>query len=227
MSTSVFRRTGIRAVLFDLDGTLLDSAPDLAATAQTMRERRQMPALPLSAYRAHSGSGARGMLHVAFGMAAEHPEFDAMKAEFFDIYQGMLAEHTRPFDGVVELLDRLHNAGLPWGVVTNKAERFTLPLTASMPLFARAAAIVSGDTTPHAKPHPEPLFEAARRAGIEPQHCVYVGDDLRDIQAGRSAGMQTVAACYGYLGLGADTNAWGADKSIQNPLELLNWLEVP
>ena len=125
------------------------------------------------------------------------------------------------------MVDRLLAAKLPWGVVTNKAERFSLPLTAAIPLFSSASVIVSGDTTPHAKPHPAPLLEAARRMGLAPEHCVYVGDDLRDIQAGQAAGMRTVAASYGYLGAGADVAAWKADAEVLSPLALLNLLELP
>jgi N-acetyl-D-muramate 6-phosphate phosphatase len=219
--------TEVQAVLFDLDGTLIDSAPDLGAAADALRVEQGLPSLPLGAYRAHAGSGARGMLRVAFGMGPEHPEFDRLKTAFFVKYEAMMTQRTVPFDGVASLLARLQAGGLPWGVVTNKAERFTLPLTAGMPLFEGAATIISGDTTPHAKPHPEPLFEAARRVGVEPASCIYVGDDLRDIQAGQAAGMRTVAARYGYLGHGADVASWGADAEVHSPMDLLKWLELP
>lgn len=222
---TAFKEVG--AVLFDLDGTLLDSAPDLAGAANAMREQRGLEAFALERYRAHSGSGARGMLGVAFGVAPGDAGFETLKQEFFDHYQQRLARLTRPFDGVEQLLGALSMAGLPWGVVTNKGERFTLPLTRSMPLFDAASTVISGDTTPHAKPHPEPLLEAARRVGVSPDRCVYVGDDVRDIQAGRAAGMRTVAALYGYLGHGADVASWKADRSIEHPLALLNWLELP
>lgn len=218
---------GIRAVLFDLDGTLVDSAPDLAGAANAMRVARGLDALPLELFRAHSGSGARGMLRVAFGVGPDDDGYEVLKQEFFLEYQGRLTLNTRPFDGVEQLVQSLFRMGLPWGVVTNKGERFTHPLTRALPLFASAGAVVSGDTTPHAKPHPAPLFEAARRMGLPPDACVYVGDDVRDIQAGRAAGMRTVAALYGYLGHQADVSAWGADQEIREPLELLKWLELP
>ena len=221
------RFAGVRAVLFDLDGTLLDSAPDLAAAADAMRVQSGLPALPLAQYRPHAGAGARGMLEVAFGIGPDHPSFDSRKQAFFAHYEACLTERTRAFEGVDEMLGRLFDAGLPWGVVTNKAERFSLPLTASIRLFDQAAAIVSGDTTPHAKPHPEPLFEAARRVGVPPSDCVYVGDDLRDIQAGQAAGMRTVAARYGYLGHQADVQAWQADAEVYSALDLLKLLELP
>jgi 2-phosphoglycolate phosphatase len=217
----------IHAVLFDLDGTLIDSAPDLGAAANLMRVARGLPELPLADYRAMAGAGARGMIGVAFadkGYTPEHPEFPALRAEFLDNYERCMRERTVSFGGVPELVADLQQRGLAWGVVTNKIERFTLPLTAGMPLFASARAIVSGDTTPHPKPHPAPLLEAARRLGLAPQHCIYVGDDERDIVAGKAAGMRTVAATYGYLGAKSDAIAWGADLTIGAPQELLAWL---
>ena len=216
--------TGIRAVLFDLDGTLIDSAPDLAGAANAMRANRRMAALPLEHYRPHCGSGARGMLHVAFGVSPGEPAFDLLKQEFFEEYQARLTQCTRPFGDVDRLLEELVNAGLLWGVVTNKGERFTTPLVQAMPLLQSAATVVSGDTTPHAKPHPAPLLEAARRMELPPGACLYVGDDLRDMLAGRAAGMRTVAARYGYLGFGADVDTWQADHVISEPLGLLKSL---
>ena len=227
MATGAKRFVGVRAVLFDLDGTLVDSAPDLAAAADILRVRSGLPSLPLSAYRAHAGSGARGMLKVAFGIGPEDADFEPRKQAFFQAYEASLTQRTIVFAGVQAMVDRLLAAKLPWGVVTNKAERFSLPLTAAIPLFSSASVIVSGDTTPHAKPHPAPLLEAARRMGLAPEHCVYVGDDLRDIQAGQAAGMRTVAASYGYLGAGADVAAWKADAEVLSPLALLNLLELP
>lgn len=215
----------IQAVLFDLDGTLIDSAPDLGAAADKMRIDRGLQSLPYERYRPMAGAGARGMLGVGFGLTPESPEFPAMREEFFRNYERCMTERTYAFDGVPELIDRLHAVSMPWGVVTNKSMRFTDPLTQQMPLFASAAAIVSGDTTPHAKPHPAPLLEAATRLGLPPQCCVYVGDDERDIIAGKAAGMRTVAACYGYLGSASDTHLWQADAQINSPLELLKLLE--
>jgi phosphoglycolate phosphatase len=214
----------VQAVLFDLDGTLIDSAPDLGAAADKMRTDRGLAAYPLDRYRPMAGAGARGMLGIAFGMAPDHPDFAAMKEEFFVNYEGCMTQRTYAFDGVTELIAGLVARGMPWGVVTNKASRFTNPLTRDMPLFVTAAAIVSGDTTPHAKPHPEPLFEAARRLRLEPAKCIYVGDDHRDIVAGLAAGMGTVAATYGYLGSATDTGQWGAHAHINSPLDLLQLL---
>ena len=216
----------IDAVLFDLDGTLIDSAPDLGAAADKMRTDRGMASLPLTDYRHMAGAGARGMLGVAFGLTPEDADFGALKEEFFVNYEACMTQRTYAFDGVVELIAQIDQAGLKWGVVTNKSARFTLPLTRQMPLFASARTIVSGDTTAHAKPHPAPLFEAARQLQVEPGRCVYVGDDERDIVAGRAAGMATVAAAYGYLGATVDTQDWKADATIVSPGALLNLLRM-
>ncbi len=218
--------TNVQAVLFDLDGTLIDSAPDLGAAADKMRTDRRLPSLPLEHYRPMAGAGARGMLGIAFGMTPEHPDFMAYREEFFVNYENAMTERTVVFAGVPDMIAGIVQAGLPWGVVTNKSSRFTNPLTAAMPLFATAGAIVSGDTTPHAKPHPEPLYEAARRLGVDPARCVYVGDDERDIVAGLAAGMATVAATYGYLGQQTDVSRWNAHLHIDAPQALLKYLQA-
>ena len=158
----------LKAVLFDLDGTLIDSAPDLGAAADKLRTDRGMPSLDLSLYRPHAGAGARGLLKVAFDMTPDHPEFPAMREAFFVNYESAMTERTLVFDGVRELIEALQSRGLLWGVVTNKMARFTDPLTQALPLFSSASAVVSGDTTPHPKPHPAPLLEAARRLGVAP-----------------------------------------------------------
>ena len=214
-------RFDVRAVLFDLDGTLIDSAPDLGAAADRMRTDRGLPSLPLADYRPMAGAGARGMLGVAFGMTPDHPDFDVLREEFFRNYEARMTELTRAFDGVSQLVHALVARGLAWGVVTNKSMRFAGPLTRAMPLFATAGTVVGGDSTPHPKPHPAPLLEAARQLGLAPGQCVYVGDDERDIVAGRAAGMPTVAATYGYLGRRSDVAAWRADARIDTPLDLL------
>jgi 2-phosphoglycolate phosphatase len=215
----------IRAVLFDLDGTLIDSAPDLGAAADEMRTERGMTSIALEKYRSMAGAGARGMLGVAFDIKPDAPEFVALREEFFVKYEHRMLSNTLAFDGVRELIAALATAGLPWGVVTNKSARFTDPLTAAMPLFATAGAIVCGDSTPFSKPHPEPLFEAARRMRVHPSACVYVGDDERDIIAGRAAGMWTVAATYGYMGAQADVTLWQADATISFPMALMALLK--
>ena len=222
MSTSAF--ADVASILFDLDGTLIDSAPDLAAAADLMRVQRGMPSLPLEHYRHLAGSGARGMLAIAFNVTPEHDGYAQLKEEFFSNYERCMTERTYVFDGVQALIEVLQHRGIRWGVVTNKSSRFTEPLTRAISLFSSAAVVISGDTTAHAKPHPEPLFEAARRLGVAPARCLYVGDDERDIVAGLAAGMRTVAATYGYLGLKSDTAGWGAHASIDKPLALLNLL---
>jgi phosphoglycolate phosphatase len=219
------RFANVQAVLFDLDGTLIDSAPDLGMAADAMRVVRGLPSLPMAQYRPMAGAGARGMLGVAFGTTPEHPDFITLREEFFGNYERCMTLHTHIFDGVPELLQSLADRGLLWGVVTNKSERFTRPLTKSMSMFDTATVIVSGDTTPHAKPHPAPLLEAARRMGVDAARCVYVGDDERDIVAGLAAGMATVAVTYGYLGAQADTTQWGAHVTINCVNELLPLLQ--
>jgi 2-phosphoglycolate phosphatase len=216
----------VRAVLFDLDGTLIDSAPDLGLAADKMRVERGLPSLPLEKYRPMAGAGARGMLGIAFGMTPEAPDYEKMREEFFVNYENAMTQHTVIFEGVPALIASLLELGLGWGVVTNKSMRFTGPLTKQIPLFRSAGAIIGGDSTPHAKPHPEPLLEAARRLKVQPQQCIYVGDDERDIVAGRAAGMGTVAASYGYLGSNADVYVWKADAHIVRPLELLPLLKI-
>lgn len=215
----------VKAVLFDLDGTLIDSAPDLGGAADKMRVDRGLPSLPFAQYRPRVGAGARGMLDVAFGMTPDHPDYPVMREEFFQNYERRLTEETRAFDGVPELIDTIVGQGLAWGIVTNKNMRFTAPLVQQMPLLAAAGTVVGGDTMPHAKPHPAPLLEAARQLGLAPGDCLYVGDDERDIVAGRAAGMATVAATYGYLGSRAEALAWGADAQIDSPSELLSLLK--
>lgn len=217
----------VQTVLFDLDGTLVDSAPDLAGAANDLRSSRGLPAVPFERLRPMVGAGARGMVGAAFGYTPEDAEYEAIKDEFLARYAARLLTQTRLFPAVDELLERLEAQGLRWGVVTNKATRFTLPLVEGLGLDGRAATIVCGDTTPHAKPHPAPLLEAARQLGIPPAQCVYVGDDLRDIAAGRAAGMLTLAAGWGYLGAGDPIHAWGADLVLESPLQLLNWLRMP
>ena len=215
----------VKAVLFDLDGTLIDSAPDLGAAADKMRVDRGLPSLPLEKYRPMAGAGARGMLGIAFGITPEHPDFAEMREEFFRNYESCMTQRTYVFEGVKQLIESLVQRDVAWGVVTNKSMRFTGPLTKGMPLFSTARAVVGGDSTPHPKPHPAPLLEAARLVGVRPIECVYVGDDVRDVQAGKAAGMATVAATYGYLGT-TDVKEWGADVHIETPLALLQLLRL-
>ena len=216
----------IHAVLFDLDGTLIDSAPDLAGAGNDMRAARGLAALPFEQFRPMVGSGARGMVGIALQIGPADADFIALRDEFLLRYEQHMTKQTQVFDAMRPVLEALHAQGMPWGIVTNKAQRFTEPLVRALGLHARAATVVSGDTTPHAKPHPAPLLEAARQMKIEPQHCIYVGDDLRDVQAGRAAGMGTVAAAWGYLGIGEPIATWGADHVIESPARLLHLLAM-
>ena len=209
------------AVLFDLDGTLVDSAPDLAGAANEMRLARGLPELPYVDLRAMVGSGARGMVGLAFGTSPQDEQFNVLRDEFLQRYESRITQLTRVFPGMTSVLARLEEQNIPWGIVTNKASRFSEPLVRALQLHTQAATLVSGDSTPHSKPHPQPLLEAARRIGVNPAACWYVGDDLRDMQAGRAAGMTTIAAAWGYLGIDEPIDTWGADHTIQSPDELL------
>ena len=218
--------TGLpQAVLFDLDGTLIDSAPDLAGAANDMREARGLDRLPLEHFRPMVGSGARGMVAKALGVSPEDEQFIALRDEFLQRYEARMTRETRVFADMQRVLDALTAGRLPWGIVTNKATRFSAPLVAALGLNA-AATLVCGDTTPHTKPHPAPLLEAARRMNLPAEHCWYVGDDHRDMKAGHAAGMTTVAAAWGYLGEGEPISAWGAHHVITAPGELLKLLAI-
>jgi N-acetyl-D-muramate 6-phosphate phosphatase len=217
----------IAAVLFDLDGTLVDSAPDLAGAANDLRAARGLAPLPYGVLRPMVGAGARGMVGAAFGVAPGAPEYETLRDDFLARYERRLLQETAVFAAMEPVLARLEAAALPWGIVTNKALRFAAPLVAGLALQHRAAVLIGGDSTPHAKPHPAPLLEAARQLGVLPAHCVYVGDDHRDVVAGRAAGMQTLAAAWGYLGNGEAIGAWGADAVIDEPAALLHWLGMP
>ncbi|MET3604820.1 phosphoglycolate phosphatase [Sphaerotilus sulfidivorans] len=214
----------VHAVLFDLDGTLVDSALDLGGAGNDLRERRGLPPLPLEVFRPLTGTGARGMLRVALGTTPEDADFEALKDEYLAIYATRLTRLTRVFDAMAPVLDALDAAALPWGIVTNKHSRFAEPVVAGTGLATRSRVLVCGDTTARAKPFPDPLLEAARRLAVDPAHCLYVGDDLRDIQAGQAAGMGTVAAAWGYLGDGEPIEAWGADHLARTPAGLLEAL---
>ena len=207
-------------VLFDLDGTLADTAPDLAAAINRLRNDHDLEAIPLVQLRPHVSSGARGMLRAAFDLTPADEGYADMVQRFLTHYASHLCVDTQLFDGMPALLDALDDAGIPWGIVTNKQSRFTLPLVAALGLEKRACCIVSGDSAARPKPAPDPLLLGCSRAGISPRKCVYVGDDLRDVVAGKAAEMQTIAAAYGYLGVDDPIESWGADAIIETPAEL-------
>ena len=209
------------AVLFDLDGTLVDSAPDLAGAANEMRLARGLPELPYVDLRAMVGSGARGMVGLAFGIGPQDEQFNELRDEFLQRYESRITQFTQVFPGIATVLARLREQNIPWGIVTNKVARFSEPLVRALELYTQAATLISGDSTPHSKPHPQPLLEAARRMGVDPATCWYVGDDLRDMQAGLAAGMTTIAVAWGYLGIDDPIDTWGAHYVIQSPDELL------
>ncbi len=210
-----------KGIFFDLDGTLADTAPDLVAAANQLLITRNLPPKQYEVLRPCASAGARGLIGGAFGIGIDHPDFIPLRDEFFANYEKALLVNSVLFEGVDYLLDQLDSANLPWGIVTNKSERFTHPLTELMGLRQRAVSTISGDTTPHSKPHPEPILHAARVANIDPSKSVYVGDDIRDIVAGKAAGMKTIAAAYGYCGCEEPPEAWGADYLVRHPKELL------
>ncbi len=216
----------VAAVLFDLDGTLIDSAPDLAAAGNEMRVSHGLQALPYEVLRPHAGSGARGMLGAALGMAPGDADYEVLREEFLARYEARMLVLTRPFIAALALLDALDRHAVPWGIVTNKAMRFAAPMARALGLLPRAGALVGGDSTPRTKPHPEPLLEGARQLRQPPQACIYVGDDPRDMRAARAAGMGGLAAGWGYLGPDEPIHAWGADFVLDHPEQLLNWLEL-
>ena len=215
--------TALRAVLFDLDGTLADTAPDMARTVNAMRAARSLPPVPLEAVRPFVSQGARGMIGAAFGVKPDHGEFAAMREEFLAIYAGNLCVDTRLFPEMDELLDLLDDRGLAWGVVTNKFERLARSVIDGLGLGARSAVLVGGDTCERAKPFPDPLLHAASVLSLAPSTVLYVGDDERDVQAARAAGMPVLAAGYGYLGDGPAPSRWGADAVVDSPAGIARW----
>jgi N-acetyl-D-muramate 6-phosphate phosphatase len=211
-----------KAVLFDLDGTLADTAPDLAAAVNRMRAMRNLEPAPYENLRPFASAGARGLLGAGFGITPQDDGFEAMRVEFLNNYENAICVHSKLFPGVDQLLSMIAERDLDWGIVTNKAARFTQAL---LPLLGlrHAACVVSGDTTPYSKPRPEPLLEAARQLDIAPQDCVYIGDDLRDIQAAHAAGMFSIAAAWGYCGHTEPTQ-WQANLILQLPETLFKFI---
>jgi N-acetyl-D-muramate 6-phosphate phosphatase len=216
----------MKTVFFDLDGTLVDTAPDLASALNCLVDECGFSPLAFERIRSHVSRGSAALVKLAFGEALGDDEFERRRLRLLDIYSQCLSRESRLFPGAERLLDALQDAGLNWGVVTNKPGWLTDPLLRALGIYERAACVVSGDTTDQRKPHPKPLLHAARLVGSKPRHCLYVGDDPRDIKAGNAAGMVTLVATYGYIDGNETIDGWGADGRIDHPEELLAWLTV-
>ena len=212
------------ALLFDLDGTFADTAPDLGYALNLLLGSRGMATMSLARIRRVASSGARGLLGLGFNIAPGDEGYDELASEFLELYERHLCRDTRLFPGIPELLGVLEQRCLPWGIVTNKAQRFTLPLMRLLELDKRAGCVICGDSTPFRKPHPQPLLAAAEAIGVDPAACIYLGDDERDMIAGRAAGMRVAVAEYGYLGTGNPPQDWPADIRVAHPLELIDSL---
>ncbi len=213
----------VRAVLFDLDGTLVDTAPDLGDAINIMLARRNRPALPEPVIRAQASHGSQALIRVAFGIAETNAAFAELRQEFLEHYAAHIADRSSLFPGMDRLLAELESRAIAWGVVTNKPARYTEPLLEQLGLLSRAACVVSGDTCARAKPHPEPMRHACRSIDLAPERCLYVGDAERDIQAARAVGMPVVVALYGYLSETDRPQEWGGDGYINQPTDLLDY----
>ena len=216
----------IKAVLFDLDGTFADTAPDLAAALNHARATRGLPPLPLEIIRSQASHGSRGLLRLGFGIEPDAPGYDALRDIFLEYYERNICVHTRLFPGMAELVAGLEQRGIKWGIVTNKPHRYTLPLMQALGYAERAACLVSGDTCAQSKPHPAPMLKACELIGVAPAHCLYLGDDLRDMQAANAAGMAGIIANYGYVNGDASIENWQAHGSVGNPTELIRFLAL-
>ncbi len=217
------RASALDAVLFDLDGTLIDTAPDMIAALNGLRAQEGLDALPYSIARTQVSHGSSGLVSLAFP-AAGSADFELLRERFLGLYNERLAVETRLFEGCEQVLGALEAANKPWGIVTNKPAFLTAPLLAALMLDRRAGCVISGDTLPQRKPHPAPLLHAATLLGVAADRCLYIGDAQRDIQSARAAGMPVLLAGYGYLGPTDDPASWAADGQIASPLELLSWL---
>ncbi len=209
------------AVLFDLDGTLADTAPDLGGALNQLLRERGRAELPLEQLRPHVSSGARGLIGAGFGLGPADPDYPDLQQRFLGIYQDALCVGTHLFAGIDRHLDALDANGISWGIVTNKSQRFAIPLVEQLGLRQRSACVVCGDSARRAKPHGHPLQLAGAVLGVATGACIYVGDDERDVISGRSVGMLTVVAAWGYLGNGAGPEQWGADRIATSPAEIL------
>ncbi len=211
-------------MLFDLDGTLADTAPDLAYALNTVLQEQGRAALSLEQIRPAVSHGAQALITLGFDLSIGQPNYAHLRQRLLDVYRANLALHTRLFPGMTEVLSALEQAGLTWGVVTNKPAWLTNPLLSALGLMQRAACVVSGDTLSERKPHPAPMFHACHEVGCTPLECVYLGDAERDIRAGHAAGMPSLVARFGYIGAHEHPEHWGADALLDHPDELLDWL---
>ncbi len=209
-------------VLFDLDGTLVDTAPDLGLALNMQRALHGLPEMPLAEIRPFASHGSKGLLGLGFGLTPEHPEFEGMRVQYLDLYDEVFTRSPVLFDGVEALLSGIEARGIAWGVVTNKPRRFSAPLLKAIHLDTRMACLVCGDDAPRPKPAPDTLFLACQQVNVKPEGCLYVGDAERDIQAGRAAGMRTVIAMYGYIDSSDNPHEWGADFKVDKAIELLD-----
>lgn len=218
----------IRTVLFDLDGTFADTAPDLAAALNFVLESQGRPPLPFDRIRPQVSHGARALIQLGFGLGPDAPGFEPLRQALLRYYEENLCRETHLFPGIERVIDRMDDAGVRWGIVTNKPARYTDPLMEQLGMAGRAACVVSGDTLPHSKPHPQPIIHGCILAGSAPTQAIYVGDAARDIEAGRRAGVLTLAALFGYIGDDDRPQEWGADGSVECPEEILEWIgEMP
>ncbi len=216
----------IKAVLFDLDGTFADTAPDLAAALNHVRATRHLSPLSLEVLRPQASHGSRGLLKVGFDIEPDAPDYNALRDIFLDYYARNICIHTKLFANTAELIDELERRNIKWGIVTNKPHRFTVPLMKALGYAGRAACLISGDTYASAKPHPEPLLKACEIIGVSPAQCLYLGDDIRDMQVANAAGMRGIIANYGYVSDDVSIENWNAHGSINRPTELLNLLTL-
>ncbi len=215
----------LRAVLFDMDGTLLDTAPDFIAISQAMLADRGLPAVADKLIRDEISGGAKAMVAATFAMSPQDPTFEPLRLEFLERYQRDCAVHSRLFDGMAELLADIEKSGLIWGVVTNKPVRFAQPIMEQLGLAERSALLICPDHVTHSKPHPEPLILACSQLDLDPASVLFVGDDLRDIESGRDAGTKTAAVRYGYIHPNDNPDHWGADVVVDHPLDLRKVLD--
>ncbi|HLY95933.1 MAG: HAD-IA family hydrolase [Sideroxydans sp.] len=214
-----------KAALFDLDGTFADTAPDLAAALNHVRALHDLPPLPIEIVRLQASNGSRGLLKLGLDIEPDAPNYDALRDVFLQHYEAHICDHTTLFPGMAALVSELERHELPWGIVTNKPHRYTVPLMEKLGYAKRAACLVSGDTCARSKPHPMPLLHAADLMGVAPEDCLFLGDDLRDMEAADAAGMAGIIATYGYVDPAADLDGWPAAGRVATPFALLRYIQ--